>query len=389
MSNTAWFNEAKYGLFIHWGLYAIWGRGEWVMRRDGIEEEEYNALAEQWNPQKGTIDDWCRIAAEGGMRYAVFTTRHHDGFSLFDTKSDAFNSMNSPCHCDHVAEYVQACRKYGLKVGFYYSLVDWRLKERPEEMKKKVWTQLEELMTHYGQIDMLWYDGCYPSVAECAEFFDSENLNAMIKKLQPGILINNRSCVTLDFSDIEGRNIIRRPEGAKLWELCMTLEDDDFSYWGYCRRSVFRKTPEQALLLLLHCMEHGGNLLLNVSPDGNGVVPEWQQEVLQKVGVWVNKHADEVYGTEDTDIGSSKPGLFGCQGNSCGFFTKKDGKYFFYLHAWPGTEIRLPYFNAKLKSVTYEGRELDFVQAENGSVKVMGLPDEPPEDWCPVVHFMV
>ena len=386
-----WFDEAKLGLFIHWGLYALLGHGEWVMKRDGIPAEEYAALVDRWEPIKNPAEEWCRAAAECGMKYAVFTTRHHDGFALFRSEFDTFNSLHSPAACDYVEDFVRACRKYGLKIGLYYSIVDWRFVNDPETMKNEVWIQLKELMSRYGKIDMLWYDGTWhPEGKTTAEFFESEKLNGMIHLLQPEIMINDRSGIKGDFSDIEGKNIIRRPEGADRWELCMTMGDDDFSYWGYCRHSVFRKTPEQDLMLLLHTLENGGNLLLNVSPDPDGKIPEWQTDALKSLGRWVNAHAEHIYSTEATDIASKKPGVFGWGGNSCGFFTRKDAvHYFFYLYAWPGAEFRIPYFRAKVKKITFLGKALKFQQAENGALIVSGLPENPPnDDWCNVLTFI-
>lgn len=388
MNDSKWFAEAKFGLFIHWGLYALMGRGEWAMKRDGIPAEEYNELAKDWDPEENPAEKWCRLAAECGMKYAVFTTRHHDGFSLFDTKSDPFNSMNAPCHRDFVAEFTTACRKYGLKVGLYYSLVDWRLQNTPARIREQDWIQLRELMTNYGRIDLLWYDGSWhPEGMTTTEFYDSENLNNMIRSLQPEILINDRSGIKGDFADLEGRNIIRRPEGAKLWELCMTMGDDDFSYWGYCRHSVFQKTPEQCLLLLLHTMEFGGNLLLNVSPDSKGNIPDWQINNLKGMGRWIAKHAYEVYGTEQTEIARKDP--LGWQGNSCCFFTRRNDEMFCYLYTWPGTELRLNFFDAKICSISFEGKELPFKQYDDGHVIVSGLSSEPPDDWCPVLRFTI
>lgn len=176
-----WFSRAKLGMFIHWGLYSLLGRGEWVMKRDGLPADEYAKLAERWNPDKNAADAWCKAARDAGMNYAVFTTVHHDGFALFDTRTDSFNSMNTPAHRDHVTEFVEACRKYGLRIGLYYSLVDWRYSEPGGDfirMKELAYGQLRELMTNYGQIDMLWYDGSWAP--------DMKTPDAVVKFWEPG-----------------------------------------------------------------------------------------------------------------------------------------------------------------------------------------------------------
>jgi len=183
MSRTQWFSEAKFGMFIHWWLYALTGRDEWVMHRDGISPEEYAALTAEWNPDGNPAEAWCRTAKESGMKYAVFTALHHDGFSLFNTKTDSFSNINTPAARDYVADFTAACRKYDLKVGIYYLLLDRRLTDTPERMKAIAWEQIRELMTDYGQIDILWYDGsCLPKNMEIAVFWDSHKLNAMVRR---------------------------------------------------------------------------------------------------------------------------------------------------------------------------------------------------------------
>ncbi|RLE81721.1 MAG: alpha-L-fucosidase, partial [Thermoprotei archaeon] len=171
-----WFRDARFGIFIHWGLYSILGRAEWVMFLERIPVNEYARLADKFKPDKFDADEWAEIAKRAGARYMVFTTRHHDGFSLFDSKVSDFTSVKTAAKRDFVEEYAEACRRAGLKVGFYYSLLDWRWdaywkgpKEDPEGWKKflnYVHSQVEELCTQYGKIDVLWYDGNWPYTAE-------------------------------------------------------------------------------------------------------------------------------------------------------------------------------------------------------------------------------
>ena len=385
-----WYSDAKLGMFVHWGLYAADGQGEWAMFRNGIAPEDYARHAEAWNPETGCEERWVRMAKDAGVRYMVLTTRHHDGFSLWDTKTDAFNSMNTPAKRDHVRAYVEACRKYGMKVGLYYSLVDWRLRDTdPAKMKANAWAQLEELMTKYGRIDVLWYDGSWhPKDMTTAEFWESERLNAKIREWQPGILINDRSGTKEDFQTIEGRNIPRPPEGAKRWESCLTLQDDDWSFWGYCNHTAFRKTPEQIVCQLIHCLELGGNLLVNVGPDARGEIDPWQCDLFAKVGGWIAAHKDAVYGSRPTEVAAKTPLAKGWSGNSCGFFTEADDRYYLFLHAWPGERTTFPYFTGCVKAVRLDGREISFeLDASEHRLTLTGLPKDPPDDVCPVLEL--
>lgn len=171
-----WFSEAIFGMFIHWGLYSILGRGEWIMYLERILRDEYTKLADKFKPEKFDANEQVEIAKRAGMKYTVFTTRHHDGFSLFDSKVSNFTSVKTTVHRDFVAEYVEACRKHNIKIGFYYSLLDWRWNAYQKGPKKalKGWakfleyvhSQVEELCTQYGKIEILWYDGAWPYTAE-------------------------------------------------------------------------------------------------------------------------------------------------------------------------------------------------------------------------------
>ncbi len=400
LKRIAWFASQRFGMFVHWGLYSLLGRGEWVQKRDGISAGVYARLAEQWHPRAFAPESWCLAAKKAGMRYVVFTALHHDGFALFDSRADAFNSLNTPANADHVAAFVAACRKHGLGAGLYYSLVDWRFVEsgrcteaQGAAMRDLAHAQVEELMTRYGKIDILWYDGlCCPTKenpdrADKAAFWQAEKLNAMVRHHQPHILINNRSGIDQDFGTIEGRNIIRPPEGVDAWEACMTLGDDDYSYWGYCRSALNRRTPQQALLLLLHTLEFGGNFLLNVSPGPDGLIPAWQDDILETAGRWVQANEEAVFGTVSTDVARPTPKSH--QGNSCGFFTAKGDALYFYLYEWPGRETRIPVLRAEIAAVTVlkTGQPLPFRREADGAFIVSGLPETPIDPHCTVLKF--
>ncbi len=399
-ASKKWFENARLGMFIHWGLYSILGRGEWVMRRDGIPAIEYASLAKKWDPLPFAPELWCRAAAESGMKYVVLTTLHHDGFALFDSKADSFNSLNTPAQRDYVAEFVAACRKYNLGIGFYYSLIDWRysLSDKDESqwgaaMKALAYEQIRELMTNYGKIDVLWYDGaCAPGIPpemenRIAVFWESEKLNAAVRSLQPHILINDRSGTLQDFKTLEGVNIIRPPINSELWEACLTLTDDDFSYWGHCKSSLCRRTSAQTIRMMLHTIEYAGNFLVNISPGADGVIPFWQMEILGELGNWVHENAEAVYEIERTEIARENPQSH--QGNSCGFFTRHKKTLFFYLYEWPGTETKIPYLREKIATVRFlkTGQSLNFSQTSGGALTISGMPEYSPDKYCTVLKM--
>ena len=218
-----WFRYAKFGMFIHWGLYSMLGKGEWVLFKERLNVKDYERLADDFSAVKFDARKWARTAKAAGMKYMVLTTRHHDGFCLFESRCSSFQAMNSAAHKDFVREYVDACREEGLKVGFYYSPLDWRFPgyfmpdlywENALELKKQCHEQLRELMTNYGKIDLLWFDGEWLALggmdwSETAGWFrrpdwatgkymkvnyfwESEKIINEIRRLQPGIMINNR-----------------------------------------------------------------------------------------------------------------------------------------------------------------------------------------------------
>ena len=391
VGRTDWYLDSRVGMFIHWGLYAFDGHGEWAMFRDGLDPAEYAAKAKKWNPSVGAEERWVECAKSAGMKYIVLTTRHHDGFALWDTKADDYNSMNTPARRDHVRMFADACRRHGIRVGFYYSPTDWRYCDTdPKKMKEMAWIQIRELMSNYGKIDVLWFDfGLWePKGLTRAEFLESEKLLKMVRGLQPDILINDRAEIKGDFKTIEGRNIPRPPKGAKLWEACITLQDDDWSFWGWCRYTAFRKTPEQIICYLLHCLEVNGNMLLNVGPDANGDIDGWQRDLLAKLGIWVGKNVEAVYGVRGTELATDYPLARGWTGNTCGFFTVKPNtnEAFLYLHAWPGPVCVFPVFKAKINSIELGGAPVAFRQdAKTGRLILTSLPDNPPDSIATVL----
>lgn len=303
-----WWSDAKFGMFIHWGVYAIPAKGEWVQHNDKISNEEYAKLADQFNPTKYDPAEWARIAKAAGMKYTVLTARHHDGFALWDSPSSwkNFTSMKTAAKRDLVGDYVKAIRAAGLRVGLYYSPLDWRMpgyfdpKGQPEsaaELKKQGWGQVNELMSNYGKIDVLWYDGGWLALkgtdADAAWFWEPVKLNTMARKLQPGIVINPRSGWEGDFECAEGGAEVRGAIRTKPWEKCCNLNKCG---WGFCTQQNLMSRND-VIRMLDDVVVRGGNLLLNVGPDRDGVIPPTHAAVLKEVGDWLTTNGEAIYGT--------------------------------------------------------------------------------------------
>ncbi len=365
----AWWREAKFGMFIHWGIYSIPARGEWVMFCERIPKEKYKKFAKKFNPKNYNPDQWAEIAKEGGMKYIVLTTRHHDGFSLFDSKVSDFTAPKY-INRDLVAEFVKSCRKFGLKIGFYYSLCDWRYDaffNGPEkdphawnQLVEYVHTQVKELMTNYGEIDILWYDGAGPYKVE---HWQSEKLNKIVRELQPHIIINDRSLLPEDFSTPE-QHIT---PSDRDWETCMTLND----HWGYCKYDDNYKTAKQVIMNLVRCASYGGNYLLNVGPKPDGKIPVKCIKILKEVGAWLKIYGESIYGTERTN--------FDWYNFHPGFITKKGNKLYLHIFYW-FKEFAIGNLKIDVKNVYFlrEGINVDF-EVKFDRIIFKNLPKKPPD----------
>lgn len=305
---AAWFRDARFGLFIHYGLFAGEGMGEWAQLAQNIKISEYEAFAQAFKPKEGCCEEWCRLAVRAGAKYAVLTTRHHEGFSLWDSKVNPFNSVNA-CGRDLVREFTDACRKYGLRIGLYSSLMDWRHPDgwrcmNDLEARKRFLDYLEalniELLSNYGKIDILWYDMPWPQMS--AREWDSVGRNSRLRALQPDILINNRSRMPEDFYTPEETLNLPPADAARVkdegadWEACMTF--NGFS-WGYVdaeQAAPYAFSAQRIARLMQKCAEGGGNLLLNIGPSADGSVPKDAIEPLSRFGDWLRANGEAVYG---------------------------------------------------------------------------------------------
>lgn len=327
-----WFRDARFGMFIHFGLYSIPARGEWVMSDEEMTDAQYRNYFEMFNPVDYDPRKWAHMAKEAGMKYMVMTAKHHDGFCLFDSQYTDYTSVNTRYGKDMVREYVDALRAEGLKVGLYFSLIDWHhpdfphYKDRQHPMRNHpecgnenrdfnryltyMHRQVRELMTNYGKIDLLWLDFSYDDLR--GEAWKATELVNMIRSLQPGIMINNRLEVSGEgfgslaqghptpyHGDFITPEQMIPPEGLKdpqgrdlLWESCFTMN----GHWGYDVKDHYFKPASMLIHKLVECVSKGGNMILNVGPDARGNFPEPSVRALQEIGAWMKKNHESIYG---------------------------------------------------------------------------------------------
>jgi len=369
-ADMAWWRDAKLGIFVHWGLYAIPGKGEWHMFNDHVPAAEYRKLLAQFDPKHFDADAWALVAHSAGARYMVMTARHHDGFSLFDSPGSyqQFDSMHSPAHRDFIRAYVDALRRHGLRVGIYYSPLDWRfpayfdVKGLPDNaalFRKQTYDQVAELTSRYGKIDILWYDGGWlahqGTDADAAWFWHPEVLNAMVRKTQPKVVINPRSGWQGDFNVEEGAAPIAGPIRDKPWEKTFSLTAH--GAWGY--------TPDQRLVpldqlkrLFVDAVVRNGNMLVNVGPDPDGVIPAGQVRLLADFGKWTGRYGQSLFNT--------RPGPFqpvdGVYGS-----THHGRTIYVHVLKWPDGQLRLPPIGQKvLRARALTGGTVRFDQTSSG-----------------------
>lgn len=329
---TAWFKEARFGMFIHFGLYAIPARGEWVRSVEEIPKDDYMKYFYEFNPTDYDPRAWARMAKEAGMKYVVMTAKHHDGFCLFDSQYTDFKSTNTKIGRDLVREYVDAVRAEGLKVGLYYSLLDWYHDDYPhygdmhhpmrnhaEESNERrdfnryldyMHAQIRELCTNYGKLDLLWFDFSYDELR--GDAWRGTELVDMVRTLQPGVLIDNRLEVSgVGFGSLlTGKPVpfhgdfvtpeqIIPPEGILdvngkdvLWEACVTMNGN----WGYHAADRYWKPAPMLIKKLVECVSKGGNMILNVGPDARGNFPPQSVACLAQIGRWMQENKESIYG---------------------------------------------------------------------------------------------
>ena len=405
MKRTDWFEKARFGMYIHFGLYSLLERGEWVMYAERIPPHEYKKLADKFNPVNADTDSWAKLARDAGMKYMCLTARHHDGFCLYDSKVSDFTSVKTAAKRDFVAEYVRSCRKFGLKVGLYYSLLDWRFpgyflgpKKAPESNKAMIGQlheQMRELMTNYGKIDYLNYDGEWlrtdnfkrefnsKGESPLAKYWRARELSNMVRKLQPQIVINNRSGLREDFDTPE--QMITPSENGRLWESCMTIGDS--CGWGYIRNMPNMKSVPQLIQYLVTCVSGGGNYILNIGPKPDGSVRKEETQRLEEIGRWLKKNGESIYG-----CGKIPRGFGGDWGaGMLGMSTAKGNTVYMHIFRWPGNTATIPGIKNKVVSarILATGQEVKAETTGNGLVHLTGLPVRPPDKYDAVIKLVL
>ncbi|WP_321996532.1 alpha-L-fucosidase [Draconibacterium orientale] len=319
-----WWTDARFGMFIHWGLYAQAARHEWVKKNERISDEDYQKYFEIFNPDLFDPAEWAKKAKAAGMKYAVITTKHHEGFNMFASDYTDYNVMNTPYGKDILKQWVDAFRAEGLGVGFYYSLIDWHhpeytidrvhpqsasTKEEYDELnkgrdmnvyRKYLKNQVREILTNYGKIDILWLDYSFPGeFGKGRDDWGSVELMKMVRELQPGIIVNDRA----DLKDYQGGWDFTTPEQFKVdawpeengvripWETCQTFSGS----WGYYRDELTWKDNKQLLTLLIETVSKGGNLLLNVGPTARGTFDYRADNALAEMGEWMKYNSRSIY----------------------------------------------------------------------------------------------
>ncbi len=374
--DLAWFHAARYGMFIHYGPYSVAGRGEWVLNRERIPYPEYERLyIDPWQAEHADPRAWARLAKASGMGYVVLTTRHHDGFALWDTATTSFNAARRGPRRDLVAAFVEAVRAEGLRVGLYYSVADWSHPDYPGAYHRDwpisgTWrdgasrlrfiayyrAQLEELMTHYGSIDMLWYDGCIPGE------LDGVVTNRRMRELQPSMLINERLGQPCDFHISE--QSLEAKSGP--WESCLTLNDN----WGWHAGDCNWKDGTAIIRALVTAAGRGGNLLLNIGPRGDGTIPQPSVDALQQAGHWLARHREFL-----PDLGRSPFGW-----NNSALVTVRGSSVYLHLFCNPGTSFCWPELANPILGVHLvpDGTPLPWAVDGHGRLTISGLSARDP-----------
>ena len=377
-SNIEWFQNARYGMLMQYGLYSLLERGEWVMNKEEIPVAEYAKLADNFSAKKCDFDTLTsRAKNDWGMKYATLVTKHHDGFCLYDSNLTDFKVTNSPARRDLVAEFVAACRKHDMKVGLYFSLNDWSTSpnavdalERPEECYQPfidyVHGQCREILTGYGPVDILWYDGWWPYDGKG---WQAEKLNAMARSLQPGILLNGRCGIPGDFVTPEQH--VTSSKG--MWEACMPMNNN----WCYHKGDHNWKSPKTIAEMLRKAASGRGNLLLNVAPKGDGSIPKPAVDVLNRTGAWLKVNGEAIYGSDRFEYDLRERGNQKSDWTFHGGFSARGNQFYLHVHSWPGSELTICGLECVVKKVVNleTKEEYEFTQI-GGKVVVSNLPEE-------------
>jgi alpha-L-fucosidase len=420
--DTSWFVHDRFGLFIHWGIYSAAARHEWVKNREKISDEDYHKYFDHFNPDLYDPNFWAREAKNAGMKYFVVTSKHHDGFCLWDSALTDYKAPNTPACRDLLKPMVEAFRGEGLKVGFYHSLIDWHHPEFPidglhpmrenlefrEAQKGRdirkyaeyLHGQTRELLTRFGKIDIIWFDFSYPhadygwSKGKGKDDWQSEKLLAMVRELQPNVIVDDRL-------DLKGAADVRTPEQYQprgwvevdgkpvVWEACQTFNDS----WGYYRDQSNWRSVDELICTLIDTVSKGGNLLLNVGPTARGEFEPKAIERLRAIGQWMRVHSRSIYGCTESDFTAPTD----CR------FTQNGNRLYLHILAWPYRHVHLDGLAGKVKyaQLLNDGSEVKMkeidphTQAQNTQMRgsagalTLELPLVKPNVTVPVVELFL
>lgn len=419
--DTEWFVQDRFGMFIHWGLYALAARHEWVKHQEQISDEDYQKYFDHFNPDLYEPKAWARTAREAGMKYFVVTTKHHEGFCLWDSQHTDYKASNTPYGKDLLKPMVEAFRAEGLKVGFYYSLLDWHHPQfpidglhsmrnhpdAPEWNKSRDVTkyalymreQVRELLTGFGKIDIIWFDFSYPGgehrgmKGKGRNDWQSEELLKMVRELQPGIIVDNRLDLPNEHADIytpeqfQPRGWVHVDGKPVVWEACQTFSGS----WGYYRDEYSWKSPEQLVQMLINSVSTGGNLLMNVGPTSRGMFDNRAIESLYHYGEWMKLHGRSIYGCTQSEFQPPPD----CR------FTQNGNRLYLHIYTWPFEQLHLDGLAGKVEyaQLLNDGSEIRFHQPQPheqhdfaGKVAdtlTLRLPVRRPDVTVPVVELFL
>ena len=416
--DSEWFVRDRFGLFVHWGIYALPGRHEWVKNREKISDADYQKYFDHFDPDLYDPVKWARAAKKAGMRYAVLTSKHHDGFCLFDSRLTDYKATHTPAGRDLLRPFVEAFRAEGLKVGFYYSLIDWHHAQFPVDglhpqrddeafraangdrdigkYAEYLHGQVREILTMYGKIDILWLDFSYSSrdwgwsKGKGKEDWRSEELIRMVRELQPDILVNNRTEVEQDFhtpEQFQPRGWLHLDGKPVTWEACQTLNGS----WGYDRDNLDWKSPALLVRMLIDGVSKGGNLLLNVGPTARGEIDPRALATLEGMGEWMRLHERSIYGCTQSPFAAP---------TDCRYtYNPETNRLYLHVLSWPFKHVHLPQMAplvryAQLLNDGSEVRMQRFARPEqypgtDADDLTLTLPVQPPDVLVPVVELFL
>lgn len=423
--HMSWWTHDRFGLFIHWGLYAMPARHEWVKSREKMSDEHYNRYKNLFNPDLYNPEEWAYMAKAAGVKYMVFTTKHHDGFCMWDSKYTDYKITNTPYKKDVLKPLVNAFRNEGIRIGFYYSLLDWhhpdftidrnhpQMPQNPDLLKELnknrnmakyreyMKNQLTELLTEFGQIDELFMDYTYAEGenGKNSKDWDAEGIVKLARKLQPQIIINNRLGLT---ENRQGWDYITPEQFMPQqwptvnsqrvpWETCQTFSGS----WGYHRDEYSWKSVHQIIVMLAETVSKGGNLLLNVGPTARGVFDERAIERLNGLAHWMRFHSSAIYGC------TAAPTEYACPNNCILTYNPNTNRLYIHVLEWPFKSLYLKQYKGKIQyaQLLNDNSELKFrTETKKGSHMtentgaddvIITLPVERPNVELPVIELIL